>query len=172
MEISRSELAIMRAADGRERLGRLATAAHVVSVVTGAMLRRLVISIPMLLVVSVLIFVALRFLPADPVGMLIPPNATPADVAALRHRLGLDGSIIHQYQVWLFGLLKGDFGTSIQAGLPVSHLILKALPTPIELALLSLVVGIGLGFTGGLLSFHLRGSPAEGAAELGNALTI
>ncbi len=145
---------------------------HIASVLLGAVLRRMVISVPMLLVVSILIFVVLRLLPADPVGMLIPPNATPQDVEAIRHRLGLDGSIIHQYQAWLFHLLQGDFGTSIQAGLPVSQLILKALPTTIQLVLLGLVIGIGLGFAGGLISFHLRGTPAEGAAEVGNALTI
>jgi ABC-type dipeptide/oligopeptide/nickel transport system permease component len=137
-----------------------------------AVLKRLVAAIPMLLVVSMLIFVVLRLLPADPVGMLIPPNATAADVEALRHRLGLDGSIVHQYMVWLRNLLQGDFGTSIQAGLPVSQLILKALPTTIQLVLFALVFGILFGFIGGLGSFYLRGTPAEGVAEVGNALTI
>lgn len=145
---------------------------HVVSRLLSAILKRMIIAIPMLVVVSVLIFVVLRLLPADPVGMLIPPNATAQDVEALRHRLGLDGSIFHQYQVWLFHLLQGDFGTSIQAGLPVSQLVLKALPTTIQLIILGLFFGIVIGFIGGLLSFHLRGTPAEGAAEVANALTI
>src|SRR5258706_2896672 len=135
-------------------------------------LKRVIIAFPMLVVVLILILVVLPLLPADPVGMLIPPNATAQDVEALRHRLGLDGSIFHQYRVWLFHLLQGDFGTSIQAGLPVSQLILKALPTTIQLIILGLFFGIVIGFIGGLASFHLRGTPAEGAAEVANALTI
>lgn len=156
----------------KTRMRRPGSAAHVALALLTALARRLVLAIPMLLVVSILIFVVLRLLPADPVGMLIPPNATPADVEALRHRLGLDGSIAHQYQVWLFNLLRGDFGTSIQAGLPVSQLILKAMPTTIQLVILGLIFGIGLGFAGGLLSFHMRGTPAEGAAEVANSLII
>jgi peptide/nickel transport system permease protein len=157
---------------GSEIGRRLNSILHVASVLLAAILKRLVISIPMLFVVSILIFVVLRLLPADPVGMLIPPNATPEDVAVLRHRLGLDGSIIHQYQVWLLRLLQGDFGNSIQAGLPVSQLIVKALPTTIQLVILGMSFGVAIGFAGGLLSFFLRGTPIEGAAEVGNALTI
>lgn len=153
---------------GRRSGGALAA----VLLVTGAVAKRLLLAIPMLLVVSILIFVVLRLLPADPVGMLIPPNATPEDVAALRHRLGLDGSILHQYLVWLWQLLQGDFGTSIQAGLPVSQLILKALPTTIQLTVLGLIFGVAIGLIGGLGSFYMRGTPVEAGAEVANALTI
>lgn len=157
----------------RQEVGRrLAGILHVGLLLLQAVFKRLLLSVPMLLVVSVLIFVALRLLPADPVGMLIPPNATPEDVAMLRQRLGLDGSIAHQYIVWLTRLLHGDFGTSIQAGLPVSQLILKALPTTLELVTLGVVFGLIAGFAGGLISFRLRGKPAEGVAEVANALTI
>src|SRR4051812_20705543 len=83
---------------GSEVGRRLGSFLYVLSVLLSAIIKRLVISVPMLVVVSTLFFVVLRLLPADPVGMLIPPNATPEDVEALRQRLGLDGSIIHQYQ--------------------------------------------------------------------------
>src|SRR5258708_36616139 len=72
---------------------RLGGVLHPIFLPFSAILKRVIIAIAMLVVVSILIFVVLRLLPADPVGMLIPPNATAQDVEALRHRLGLAASI-------------------------------------------------------------------------------
>ena len=82
--------------------------------VTSIIAQRLLAALPMMVVVSIFVFVVLRLLPADPIGMMLPANATPADVAALKAAFGLDRSIPEQYWIWLRNALHGDLGSSIQ----------------------------------------------------------
>ena len=72
--------------------------------------RRLLAAIPILLVVSALLFCVLRLLPVDPAAMSLPPTATIAEVEAKRHEMGLDQPLPQQYWIWLKGALHGDFG--------------------------------------------------------------
>jgi len=76
--------------------------------------RRLVAAIPILLIVSALLFCVLRALPVDPAAMSLPPNATIAEIDAKRHEMGLDRPLPEQYAIWLRGALHGEFGQSIQ----------------------------------------------------------
>ena len=76
--------------------------------------RRVLTAVPILLIVSILLFVALRLLPVDPAAMSMPPNATIEDIEAKRHEMGLDQPLPAQYAIWLRGALHGDFGRSIQ----------------------------------------------------------
>jgi ABC-type dipeptide/oligopeptide/nickel transport system permease component len=76
--------------------------------------RRMLMSVPILLTVSILLFVALRLLPVDPAAMSMPPNATIEDVESKRREMGLDKPLPAQYAIWLRGALHGDFGKSIQ----------------------------------------------------------
>src|SRR5690606_38779299 len=96
-----------------------------------------------------------------------PPSATLEDQEAMRRALGLDRSIAEQYVIWLGNALQGDLGNSIQFREGVLSLIGKTLPATIELALLALVMAGTLGIVGGLTIFHLRGTRAEPAADLG-----
>ena len=75
--------------------------------------RRLLTALPILLTVSILMFVALRLLPVDPAAMSMPPNATNEDIAAKRREMGLDKPLTTQYAIWLRGALRIDFGRSI-----------------------------------------------------------
>ena len=102
--------------------------------ILGIILRRIAVAIPLMLLVSVLVFIVLRLIPADPVAMSMPPNATNADVEALRREMGLHLPVMHQYVIWLGHLLEGDLGKSIAFGQPVSVLIGQSLPATIELA--------------------------------------
>src|SRR6202167_4605234 len=74
---------------------------------------RLVMAILTLAGVAVVVFVLLRVVPGDPIAMMISPGASPADIAALKAHYGLDASLPVQFPVWIGGLLRGDFGTSI-----------------------------------------------------------
>src|SRR5215469_4111544 len=108
-------------------------------------LRRLVTAVPILLVVSILLFVALRLLPVDPAAMSMPPNATIEDVEAKRREMGLDKPLATQYAIWLRGALQGDFGRSIQLRRDAGQLVATALPATIQLALCAMLIASILG---------------------------
>jgi peptide/nickel transport system permease protein len=107
--------------------------------------------IPTLIGMSILIFLMLRLLPGDIVDIIAGPDAQTdsASRAKLREAMGLSDPLWEQYFRWIWDLLRGDAGTSMRSGRPVSELILKALPITIELALLSVfmatIVAIPLG---------------------------
>ncbi|HEX7007646.1 MAG TPA: ABC transporter permease [Alphaproteobacteria bacterium] len=135
-------------------------------VILGIIARRLMVAIPMMLVVSVMIFVVLRMLPADPLAMSLPPNATQEEAEAMRRELGLDRPIMEQYAIWLGHLVEGDLGRSIAFRQSVLDLIATTLPATIELVFLGLLLGISVGVAGGLFMFHVRGTRKEPAADL------
>lgn len=122
---------------------------------------RLVGALPLMAIVSVMIFVILRMLPSDPIAMLLPPNATVEDAARLRAAYGLDEPLYRQYAIWIGGVLCGDFGVSIHLHQPVGDLLRNTLPATIELVAASAIIGITLGLGGGLLLFALRGTLGE-----------
>jgi ABC-type dipeptide/oligopeptide/nickel transport system permease component len=138
----------------------------------GIIYRRLLIAVPTILVVSVLIFVVLRLLPADPLAMSMPPNATQQEMAEMRHEMGLDRTIPAQYAIWLGRIVRGDFGRSIQFRSSVSDLILTALPTTLELVVTGLALGIFLGLGCGLLMFSWRGTLKEQVADVGSIVVM
>ncbi|TSH97174.1 ABC transporter permease [Verticiella sediminum] len=135
-------------------------------------LLRIAARIPMLLAMSIVVFVTLRVLPADPLGMLLPPNATPADVAAVSAALGLDRPLYVQYGVWLQDVLRGDWGRSIQSGIPVRDLVLHALPTTLQLVFAGLTGGIVLGVALALVAFRRRGTFMERLIDGYNSLSL
>lgn len=130
------------------------------------LLRRLLAALPLVLMLSVMVFVILRLLPADPIAMLLPPNATQADAERLRAAYGLDQPIWTQYLIWLRGMLAGDFGTSLSLGQPVAGLIAKTLPATLELVFTGGLLGIVLGGAAGLLLFGTRETLFEHVADI------
>src|SRR5579862_9251209 len=96
--------------------------------------RRLIAAIPILLIVSALLFCVLRALPVDPAAMSLPPNATIAEIEAKRREMGLDRPLPEQYLIWLRDALHGDFGASIQFRRDAGGLVASTLPATIELA--------------------------------------
>jgi ABC-type dipeptide/oligopeptide/nickel transport system permease component len=107
--------------------------------------QRLVMAAVTLIGVATIVFVLLRVVPGDPIAMMISPGATPDDIAALRAHYGLDASLPVQFLVWLKGLLRGDFGTSISLHRSVLELLSERLPATLELAAASLVFATCLG---------------------------
>jgi peptide/nickel transport system permease protein len=134
--------------------------------------RRLVSAVPILFVVSILLFIALRILPVDPAAMSMPPNATREEIEAARRSMGLDRPLPEQYAIWLGRALHGDFGRSIQLRRDAGPLVAETLPATIELAAAAMLVASILGLAGGLLLFALRGSTAEMVAETGTTLMM
>jgi peptide/nickel transport system permease protein len=136
------------------------------------LLRRVLTAVPILLTVSVLLFVALRLLPVDPAAMSMPPNATIAEIDTKRREMGLDRPLPEQYLIWLGDAVRGDFGQSIQLRRDAASLVATALPATIELAVCAAVIASILGLAGGMLLFRVRGTPAELAGDLGTTLLL
>jgi ABC-type dipeptide/oligopeptide/nickel transport system permease component len=88
-------------------------------------LTRIVMAIPTLLIVAVSVFVLIRLIPGDPASLMLGDLATPASIADLRARLGLDQSLLTQFGIWFGHLLKGDLGISINSQEPILPLILS-----------------------------------------------
>src|SRR5471030_1283728 len=79
----------------------------------GEVVRRLILILPTLFGVAAIVFVLLRVVPGDPIAMMIPPGASPADIERLRAFYGLDRSIPEQFIAWFGQALDGNFGRSI-----------------------------------------------------------
>ena len=135
--------------------------------VVGIFAQRLLIAVPMLVLVSVVVFVILRAIPADPVAMLLPPGGTAADAAALRAHFGLDLPLPAQYWIWLRHAVAGDLGESIFFRVPVSRLLEHAFPATAELSLVSLGMALVLSVPGGLLCYAQRGPIGRTLADAG-----
>lgn len=111
----------------------------------GFLIKRLGYAVVTLLAVLTLVFVVVRIVPGDPAQVILGDQADATAIAALRTRLGLDRSIPDQYWSFLSGALVGDWGTSMVTGRPVIGEILAVLPWTLELAAVSMVLGVLIG---------------------------
>lgn len=112
--------------------------------VTGFIVRRLLLGVLVLVLVSVVVFAATQALPGDPARAILGRLATPASLAALRKQLHLDRPVIDQYLTWVSGLLHGSLGSSLGAQEPVTTLLAPKLVNSAILVLLSAVISIPL----------------------------
>lgn len=114
--------------------------------------RRLLLFVPTLFLVSVIIFAMLRVLPGDPALALMGETAEREDIERLRVRLGLDRPIVIQYVDWIAGIFRGDWGVSFRFGTPVREQIVSRLPTTLELATGAALLGTILALPIGVLA--------------------
>ena len=123
-------------------------------------LRRLLFAIPLILGITVVSFIIANAVPADPINANLPQNALndPELVAAFRERWGLDKSPVEQYFTYLGNLLQGDLGVSIKTKNPILEDIRQFLPATMELATVSIVVGLAMGISFGVISAVWRNS--------------
>jgi peptide/nickel transport system permease protein len=116
-------------------------------------IRRVLISIPLLWAVLTLTFMGFRiFIPGDPVDIMLFGRGTAADKIRLRHELGFDQPVITQYWNFMKGAIHFDFGNSVYTQQSVAHEIAIRFPTTLKLALSAIVIALVIGFTGGILS--------------------
>ncbi|MEO9101547.1 MAG: ABC transporter permease, partial [Burkholderiaceae bacterium] len=118
--------------------------------------RRLLQSVPTLLAVVTLIFVAIRTLPGDPALAILGDTATAEAIAAVRERLGLNQPLWQQYLDFLGGLLRGDLGSSLVYNKPVVGELLRVLPLTLELTIASILLGSLIGIPLGIVSALYR----------------
>ena len=125
-------------------------------------LRRLLHGLIVIILVTFLVFIAVRFLPGDPIYMLMNPNEAETlseeRIAEIRHEAGLDKPIMEQYFSWLGGIIRGDLGQSIIYQASVSEEIANRLPITAHLGILALVIGFVVGIPMGVICAIRRGT--------------
>jgi peptide/nickel transport system permease protein len=129
---------------------------------TNFIIRRLILALIVLFLVSVLTFLAMRLLPGDPVLMFISSSSmqevTEEQLNLIRHEYGLDKSLPEQYLSWITGVFRGDFGQSILNKSPVIQEILKRLPITLYIGALAFIISAMIGIPAGVLCAVRRGS--------------
>jgi len=123
---------------------------------------RVLSSLFVLFVLSLMVFSMVRIIPGDPLAAFADPaNPDPAALDALRHELGLDQPWYTQYFVWLTGVLRGDFGAAITIPGSVSSLIATRLPISLALAVMATVFGVIMGIPAGVLAATRWRKPSD-----------
>ena len=112
-------------------------------------IKKLILMIPVLIGMTIVIFLILHLAPGDPVHLLVGPNVTPEAYEQVRLNLGLDKSVASQYFTFMGNILTGDLGTSILQKRPVSEIIIERLPITLEIGfyalILSFLISLPLG---------------------------
>ena len=125
-------------------------------------IRNVLTLIPMMLVISFLIYLGMELMPGDAIDFLIPPDAlstmSPEQLNAMREALGLNDPFFLRYLKWLAGMLHGDFGYSLQSGVPVITLMKNHLPATIELTFTALVMSSVFGILLGVICALKKGT--------------
>lgn len=114
--------------------------------------RRLLQLVPLLLVISFVIFVALEMAPGDPVTLLLGQNASPEAVAELRARLGLDRPLLLQYLSFVTDAVQGDLGVSYRSGREVAFELARTTGVSATLALTAMILAVLIGVTVGIVA--------------------
>ncbi|MBW6457162.1 MAG: ABC transporter permease [Trueperaceae bacterium] len=122
------------------------------------LLRRLLVTFPTLLGVSVLVFLSLHLAPGDPALVMLGPKATATSLEALRTELGLDRPLHVQYLRWIGGVVSGDWGRSIQLRAGVLPLVWERFQATLILAVVAMLIAVGIGIALGVVSAVVAGS--------------
>ncbi|MCC7276471.1 MAG: ABC transporter permease [Alphaproteobacteria bacterium] len=109
---------------------------------TAYIIRRLLATIPVMIVVALFVFFLLHLTPGDPAAVIAGDDATPTEIEGVRRKLGLDRPVWEQFGIYVWGLLNGDLGTSIFSNLPVTTLVAQRLEPSLVLALSTLLVAV------------------------------
>lgn len=131
--------------------------------------RRVALTVPILLGVSLVVFITIKIIPGDPLASLLGPTSTPEARAALTERLGLNDPLPVQYTTWLWNVVQGDLGTSIARQAPVLDVVLDAFWNTLILTTFAAVLAIVLGVVLGAVAALQRGRIA---ALVSNALSL
>jgi peptide/nickel transport system permease protein len=124
-------------------------------------LKRIGLALITLWILSVVVFIAGQVLPGDPARAILGPFASQQAVDNLRHQLGLDQSLWHQYWTWIGNFVQGNPGTSYQYQAPIGPILTSALGRSLKLALLAFVFVVPLGILGGVLAATHAGRPMD-----------
>jgi peptide/nickel transport system permease protein len=132
--------------------------------VTRFLVRRLLLTVPVLLGVATLVFSLIHLVPGDPVQAMLGDSASPQDIAELRGRLGLDRPFYAQYGAFLKGLATGNLGSSLRTNQRVTSAILERLPATFELAFAAMLMATLMAIPLGIVAAVHAGTRIDAAA--------
>ncbi len=115
-------------------------------------LKRVLATVPVMIIVAVFVFLLLRLTPGDPAAILAGDAATPAQLERIRDRLGLNDPLHIQFFTWVFQMLKGDLGTSLISNTDVGGMIVSRLGPTINIALMTIVISVALAVPMGVIA--------------------
>ena len=128
-------------------------------------LKRLLLVVPTLVLVSLFVFAIVRAIPGDVVDMMLEQFQYGKNAAELRARLGLDRSVLEQYLAWTSGLLRGDLGHSLWTNRPAGQDIVARFPVTLTLSLLSIAISLLVALPVGILSAIRQDTATDFAAR-------
>ena len=132
----------------------------------GVTLRRLAGAVPVLFMVSLVTFGMMHLIPGDPASVIGGPSATAAQIAMIRHDLGLDEPLLQQLLAWYGGLLHGNLGRSILLGQDVTQATFQRLPVTVGLSLYALAITLACGLASGIIAALKQNSLVDQAAMM------
>lgn len=121
-------------------------------------LRRILSTIPVVLIVAFFVFSLLYLAPGDPAAIIAGDQATPADVERIRASLGLDRPFVVRFADWFWHILHGDLGTSIFTNLPVTHMIAQRIEPTLSLMILTLIISLACAIPMGVVAAWKHGT--------------
>jgi peptide/nickel transport system permease protein len=121
-------------------------------------LRRVLATIPVVLMVALFVFSLLYIAPGDPAAIIAGDQASPEDVERIRASLGLDRPFLIRFFEWLWNVMRGDLGTSIFTNLPVSHMIAQRIEPTASLMTLTLILSLSVAIPMGVIAAWKHGS--------------
>jgi len=133
-------------------------------------LRRLLATVPVMILVAVIVFLLVHLAPGDPASVIAGDNATSDQIAAIRAALGLDQPLWRQFLIWARHILQGDLGTSLFWNTPVAELILQRAEPTVSLAATTLLFAVIIAISLGVLAAWKAGSGLD-RAVMGLAVT-
>lgn len=136
------------------------------------LVKRVLLLIATLLLVTILAFVAFSIIPGDPTSSILGVEATPEQIAALRERLGLDLPIWQRYLHWLGGLLTGNLGESYNYGMPVAQLLATCVTHTLTLAVLAFVLIVAISLPLGIIAARYEGGVVDRVLTILNQITM
>ena len=128
------------------------------------LIRRVLLTIPVVLGVATLVFSLIHLVPGDPAQAMLGESASPEDMAELRAKLGLDRPLLLQYGRFLRGLMIGDLGISLRTNQPVAEAIAERMPATVELGVAAMVLAIVLAVPLGILAAARAGTIVDHTA--------
>ena len=129
-------------------------------------LRRVLIAIPTLILVSIFVFGLQKLLPGDPILVMAGEDRDPAVIEFLREKYRMNDPIPMQYLYWAGDVLRGDLGISLRTNQPVTELIASKLPVTIQLAIMAMIFALMIGIPTGILSAVRKGTWVDWVANV------
>ncbi len=130
------------------------------------LLRRIVIAIPTVILISIFVFGLQKLLPGDPILAMAGEERDPQVIEFLREKYRMNDPVWVQYITWIKGVVTGDLGISLRTNQPVTELIAQKLPVTIQLALMALVFALVIGIPAGILSAVKKGTITDYIANV------